>query len=124
MNLTDLIWFLGTFIGVYLFYLFYQIIRHRKYKPNKVPVELMLLIKKYHLDMSKINYQKIMNLIGLVSAFDIAFSATFVMKYIENIYLAILIGTVIFIPLIVITYSFIGKYYVKKGKIKNGYKKN
>ncbi len=124
MELTDLFWFLGTFLGVYLFYLFYQIIRHRKYDPNKVPVELVLLIKKYHLDMSKINYQKIMNIIGLVSAFDIAFTATFVMKYIENIYLAILIGTVIFIPLILITYNFIGRYYIKKGKVKDGHKKN
>ncbi len=74
--------------------------------------------------MDKINYKSIMNKIALVSAFDIAFAGTFVMHFIDNVYLAIIMGAVLFIPLIIITYSFIGKYYVKKGLIKNGNKKN
>ena len=74
--------------------------------------------------MDKINYKSIMNKIALVSAFDIAFIGTFVMHFIDNIYLAIIMGAVLFIPLIIITYSFIGNYYVKKGLIKNGNKKN
>lgn len=91
---------------------------------KRVPVELLLLIKKYKLDIDKINYRSIMNKIALVSAFDIAFIAVFVMKFIENVYLSIIIGGVLFIPLILITYNFIGIYYVRKGMIKNGNKKN
>ncbi len=124
MKLIDLYWFLGTFIVVYLFYFFFQILRKKKLDKNKIPVELMFLIKKYHLDMDKINYRSIMNKIALVSAFDIAFIAVFVMRFIKNIYLSILIGGVLFIPLILITYSFIGIYYKKKGLIKNGNQKN
>ena len=61
---------------------------------KRVPVELLLLIKKYKLDIDKINYRSIMNKIALVSAFDIAFIAVFVMKFIENVYLSIIIGGV------------------------------
>ena len=124
MNLNDLWWFLGTFLTVYLLYFFYQVVRVKKFNPDKVPVELLFLIKKYHLDMQKVKYQKIMNLIALISAFDIAFTAVFVMKYIKNIYLAIIIGAIIFIPLILITYNFLGVYCIKKGMTINGNKKN
>ena len=117
MKLTDLYWFLGTFVVVYLFYFFFQILRHKKINKNKVPVELLYLIKKYKLDIDKIKYTSVMNKIALVSAFDIAFIATFVMRFIKNVYLAIVLGGVLFIPLIMITYSFIGLYYKKKGLV-------
>ena len=122
--ISDLIWFLGTFLVVYLFYFFFQILRHKKINKKKVPVELLYLIKKYNLDIDKIKYTSIMQKIALISAFDIAFIATFVMRFINNIYLAIILGGVLFIPLIMITYGFIGRYYKKKGLIKNGNKKN
>ncbi len=118
MDITDLYWFLGTFLVVYLFYYFYQIFRKKTYNPKKVPVELVFLIKKYKLDMDNINYQSIMKKIGLASAFNIAFTATFVFAFIKNIYLAILIGAVMLVPLIFITFNFIGIYYRKKGLIK------
>ena len=124
MELTDLYWFLGTFVVVYLFYLFFLVIRKREYNPNKVPVELHFLIKKYKLDMGKIKYQSIMNLIGLASAFVIAFTSTFVFRFIKNIYISIIVGAIMLIPLIFITFNFIGTYYKKKGMVKNGNKKN
>lgn len=65
-----------------------------------------------------------MNIIGLVSAFDIAFISTFVFAFIKNIYIAVLVGMIMFIPLIFITFNFIGKFYVKKGLVRNGNKKN
>ena len=119
MSLYDLYWFLGIFIVIYVFYLFFSVLKKKKFNKNKVPVELRLLINKYRLDMSKINYR-----IGIVSSFDIAFVATFVFKYIKNEILMFLIGSVMLIPLIVITFSFIGKYYVKKGCVIDGNKEN
>lgn len=124
MSLYDLYWFLGIFIVIYVFYLFFSVLKKKKFNKNKVPVELRLLINKYRLDMSKINYRGIMNRIGIVSSFDIAFVATFVFRYIKNEILMFLIGSVMLIPLIIITFSFIGKYYVKKGCVINGNKEN
>ena len=74
--------------------------------------------------MSKINYRSIMNMIGLASSFVISFTATFIFKYIKNELLMILIGGLMIIPLIFITFNFIGLYYRKKGCVTNGNKKN
>ncbi len=125
MNIYDFIWFIGTFIVVYMVYLFAYILgKKKKYDPNKVPQELVFLIRKYRLDISKINYKKIMNQIGLVCAFDIAFTSAFIFAFIKNIYLAIFLGAIMLIPLIIISFGFLGKYYEKKGLIINGNKKN
>jgi len=120
MELVDLYWFIITFIIVYLFYLISFVFKKQEFNPEKIPVELHFLIKKYKLDMKKIKYKSIMNIIGLVSAFDVSFTATFVFKFIKNIYIAIIVGAIMLIPLIFITFNFIGSYYRKKGMIKNG----
>lgn len=124
MNTNDLFWFLGTFVIIYLFYLIFNVLGKKEYNSKHVPVELKYLIKKFKLDMSKIKYQNIMHKIALVSAFDIAFTATFVFKFIKNIFLRFLIGVFMLVPLIIITFNIIGKYYQKKGMIKNVNKKN
>ena len=124
MNLEDLWWFLGIFLVIYIFYLIFGVLKKKKFNVDKIPVELRFLIKRYHLDMSKINYRSIMNMIGLASSFVISFTATFIFKYIENELLMILIGGLMIIPLIFITFNFIGLYYRKKGCVTNGNKKN
>ena len=121
MKLSDLYWFIITFMIVYLYYLLRYIIgKKKKYDVNRVPQELLYLIYKYRLDMSKIKYKKIMNQIGIVCAFDMAFTSTFIFKFIKNIYVGMLIGAVVLFLLIYITFGYIGKYYKKKGLIKNG----
>ena len=125
MKIYDLYWFIGTFLVVYLFYLFHYIVgKNKKYNQNKVPQELAFLIRKYRLDMKKISYKKIMNTIGLICAFDVAFTSTFMFCFVKNTYLAIFVGAIMLIPLIIITFGFIGNYYEKRGMIINGNKKN
>ena len=124
MSLYDLYWFLGIFIVIYVFYLFFSVLKKKKFNKNKVPVELRLLINKYRLDMSKINYRGIMNRIALVSSFDIAFVATFIFRFIESVFWAIVVGAIMIVPVILITFNFIGLYYTKKGCVVNGNKKN
>ena len=124
MDKSILFWFLGTFIIIYIFYLIFYVIKRKKYDENKVPTELVYLIRKFHLDMKRINYRKLMNQIGIASAFDIAFTGTFIFIYIKNVFLSILLGTVMLVPLIIITFNFIGNYYKKKGLVTNGNKKN
>ena len=124
MKLIDLFWFIGTFIFIYLIYLFSYVIGSKKLNKDKIPLELMFLVRKYRLDLKKINYKKTMNFIGLICAFDISFTATFMFYYVKNLYLSILIGAIMLIPLIIITFNLIGKYYEKRGMIINGNEKN
>ncbi|MBQ8891833.1 MAG: hypothetical protein IJ068_03100 [Bacilli bacterium] len=125
MKIYDLYWFIGTFLVVYLFYLFHYVIgKKKKYNPDKVPQELLYLIRKYKLDMKEINYKKVMNQIGLICAFDIAFTSTFMFMFVKKIYFSILIGAVMLVPLIIITFDLLGRYYKKKGIDNNGNKKD
>ena len=125
MKIYDLYWFIGTFLVVYLFYLFHYVIgKKKKYNPDKVPQELLYLIRKYKLDMKEINYKKVMNQIGLICAFDIAFTSTFMFMFVKKIYFSILIGAVMLVPLIIITFDLLGRYYLKKGRKENGNKKD
>ena len=125
MKLYDVYWFIGTFLVVYLFYLFHYVIgKKKKYNKDKVPQELLYLIRKYKLDMKEINYKKVMNQIGLICAFDIAFTSTFMFMYVKKIYFSILIGAVMLVPLIIITFDLLGRYYLRKGKKENGNKKD
>ena len=125
MKISDLYWFIIIFIIVYVFYLIRYIIgKKKKYDPNNICQELMYLINKYRLDMKKIKYKRIMNQISISCAFGIAFASTFTFRYVKNIYLGMLLGAIILIFLIMISFNLIGKYYEKKGMIKDGNKKD
>lgn len=125
VGIFNLYWFIGAFITVYLLYLIFYIIRYKEYDEKKGTIEVVFLIKRYKLDMKKIHYRVFLNIIGLVAAFDIAFVSTFITLFIKNIYLSLIIGGIMLVPVIIITFGFVGKYYVKKGFVKNDkHKKN
>ena len=125
MKIYDLYWFLGIYLVVYLFYLFHYVVgKNKKYDSNKVPQELLFLVRKYKLNMKEISYKKIMNQIGLICAFDISFTSTFMFIFVKNVYLSLLIGAIMLVPLIIITFDLLGKYYIRKERRKNGNEKN
>lgn len=97
--------------------------RNMKKKNDKYSVELIYIINKYKLDLNKINIKKLLRIICIVSSIDISFTVL-VIDIINNIYLQILIGFIFIIPLIIITFGYIGNYYSKKGMIKNEYERN
>lgn len=137
--MKQVILFLLTFIFVFLFYQIF-IIRKAKIKKGKKskkklfkkkknnkgkedilpkkPMEIKLLESKYKLDLDKINYNRLLLVVSLVSSLDISILVTLVL-IIDNYLLQILLALVLAFPLILLSYSFIGKYYVKKGLIKN-----
>ena len=137
--MKQVILFLLTFIFVFLFYQIF-IIRKAKIKKEKKskkklfkknknnkgkedilpkkPMEIKLLESKYKLDLDKINYNRLLLVVSLVSSLDISILVTLVL-IIDNYLLQILLALVLAFPLILLSYSFIGKYYVKKGLIKN-----
>ena len=96
----------------------------------KFPTEVEILIVKYHIDLSKVNYKKVLKLVGLMCSIDIGLILGIVSYMpIENIYIKILVGGVIMIPLILISYAVLGSYFKKKDLVikkpqKKGKKKN
>lgn len=104
--------FLVIFLLVYLFYYFFSVRKARK-NGKKVPVEVQYLLIKYQINLKKIKYKKFVNSVALLGSFDIALVGTIVL-FLDNIFFQLLIGFALFIPVILISFRFVGNYYQKK----------
>ena len=120
--MRELLMFLMCYIVVFILYQIFIVSRakknKKKKKDKKEPVEVIYLEKKYKLDLKKINYNQLLQIVALVSSFDIALTVSLIML-INNFILEIIVGFVSIIVLIVVSYHFIYLFYKKKGMIKH-----
>lgn len=126
--MQELILFILTFVLVFIIYkiiIFSKTIRHEtKKKKNNVienyyrPMEVKYLVNRYKLDLSKIHYGKLLNMISLVSALDLSIIITLA-SISDNFYIQLLIAFISMIPIILISYHLVYLHYKKKGMIKN-----
>ena len=115
--MTEIVVFLLTFLVVLLIYELILVRKYKKGNSDKRPVEVTYLLNRYNLNLKKVNYKKLLNIVSLVSSFDIAVVVT-VMGLTDNFLLEILIGCFLTIILILSSYSIVGKIYQKKGYTK------
>lgn len=107
--------FLIVFAIIYLFYLISVILQKSKMDKFKKSNQVMFFVKRYNLDVDKIDMTKFTNVLGLANAFIIA--TAFLSTYlVDNFILQLLVGFLVLLPLMLIVYSLIGKFY--KGSIK------
>lgn len=104
-------WFLFSFILIYIVYYLFFIRKTRR--GIKVPAEAQYLISLYKLDVSLFSYHKFMKIVGLVTSLDIAIIATIVAK-VDGIVWQILFGFVAVVPVIILSFLLLGKYYQRK----------
>lgn len=95
----------------------------KKSDNGKIPVEVDYLVSVYKIDIKKINYKKFLHIISLVASFDMAITVI-IINFIKNIYLQILVGFFVLLPLIYLSYKFVGTYYKKKGMTNNDNERN
>ena len=108
-----LVIFLVSFIVVYLAYLLTVINNKKKLEKFKTSNQVLLLVKKYNIKVTDSNVKMLAQLVALSNAFIIAISITLV-ELVNNLILKVLVAFVTIIPLILISYSLIGKYMLKK----------
>ena len=116
--MKQIILFLLTYIFVFIIYKVMLIGKNKKRNSKKKPMEVKYLETKYNLDLKKLNYKNLLRIIALVSSLDISLIVTIAFLF-ESYLLELLIILVLRIPTIIISYSFVGNYYVKKGMIKD-----
>ena len=108
-----LLGFIISFLIVYLFYLFTVILQTKRYDKFKKSNQVMYFVKKYKINVNKLNMKKFTNILGLTNSLII--SIAFTMTYlVDNLILQLLIGLIVLIPLIFIFYSLIGNYLKRK----------
>ena len=108
-------YFLISFVIVYLFYLFTVILQKKRYDKFKKSNQVLYFVKKYKLDMNKINMFKFTNILGLTNSFIIALTFTIICLF-NNIFIQLILALIIILPLMFIAYHLIGKYFEKGGK--------
>ena len=115
-------------IVTYILYYFISINRYDKFGHSKkknvsdyaaLPQAANYFIDKYKIDQEKINFKALLKLIALVLGIDIAIMCIPVALLIKNEILQVLIGTLVLIPLYLISLKILGKYFKKKGLVKN-----
>ena len=116
--LEELVLFLLCFFLILLVYELFIVRKAKKNKGKKHPMEVKYLIAKYHLNMRKVDYPQLLQIVSLVSSFDIAFIVSIVMifdSYLGQI-LAILI---LVLPVILLSYHLVGMFFRKRGMTKD-----
>ena len=112
----ELVLFVLTYLFVFIIYEIF-IVRSAKKNKNdkkkKEPIEVRYIMKKYNLKMKDVNYNQLLQLVAIISSFDIALVVS-IMFLIKNFILEILTGVVLIIVLILISYNIVGKFYRKK----------
>ena len=116
--MEELFLFLLSFIFVFVLYQIFVIRRAKKKKKSRQPIEVTYLIYKYHLDVDNINYNQLLQLIALVSSFDIALIVTVVMN-LSNFFLEIIGGFLLTFVTILLGYHLVYFFYKNKGMIKS-----
>ncbi len=116
--MRHIVLFIMTYIFVFFIYQVFVVSKAKRRNSKKRPIEVNYLIKKYNIDIGKLNYKKLLMTISLVSSLDISVIVTVILLF-DNYLLEIVIAFLMVIPVILISYSFVGKYYVKRGMIIN-----
>ena len=116
--MEEIILFIMTFILVYIFYQIFIIKVATRRNSKKKPPEVNYLVYKYDIDIKKVDYKKFLNLIAVVSSFDISLIVSLV-SLSDSFLIEIIIAIVSVIVIFLISYHLVGIYYRKKGCIKN-----
>lgn len=105
-----LIIFVVTFCILYAIYYFFII---RKCKKNKefVPVEVNLILIRYHINTKKIDLYQMIKLVSLVTVTILSMVITIVLEFSLNTFLSIIIATIVSVIFAILCYDIIGKIY-------------
>ncbi len=118
--MNNILLFLITYIFVLLIYEIFIVYRTKKRKAkgiSKEPMEVMYLINMYKLDIKKVNYNQLLQIISFVSSLDITIVVNLVTLP-SNFIIRIILAFVSVLGSILLSYYLVYLYYKKKGLIK------
>jgi len=85
----------------------------------ELPSEVKYFVKKYNVDLDKINLRGLLKLTGFVLGIDITIVTIFVLLVLESVVWQVVVASILIIPIYLISLKFLGKYFKKKGLIKD-----
>ncbi len=124
--MEEIILFFMSFVFIFVIYQIFLVgpakRRARDKKKNdrdkKELVEIKYLVKRYRLDLDKVSYNQLLQIVALVSSFDISLVVSIIMA-LNNFLMEIVIGFVSTLLIIMMSYHLVYLFYKKKGMIIN-----
>ncbi len=124
--MREIILFILCFIVVLTSYELFLVKPMKKYRANKSKrkkekkelVEIRYLVYKYGLDLKKVNYNQLLQIVALTSSIDITIIVTIIAAF-DNYLLSLALCLVLSVPIIILSYWFVFKFYKKRGMIKD-----
>ncbi len=105
-----LIDFLLIFLVVYLVYLLFLNKKKKDYSSLKDGDFVKIFVRKYNINVDKVNYKLLINVVSLINSIIIAFTSTVILK-IDNIIWSIIVAFVILFILVYLLFGLAGKYF-------------
>lgn len=96
----------------------YRANKSKRKKEKKELAEIRYLIYKYKLDLKKVNYNQLLQIVALTSSLDITIIVT-IISFIDSYLLSLVLCMILVIPIIMISYWLVFKFYKKRGMIKD-----
>ncbi len=123
--MEELVLFILSFILVLIVYEIFIVTpakrrkskRGRKSKDKEV-LEVLYLVKRYRLDLEKVNYNQLLQIVAITSSLDISIICSLIMLF-DNFIIRILVGGLSIVLVLLISYHIVYLFYKKKGMIKN-----
>ena len=112
--MKELLWFLVTFALLYLGFYVLILKNKKSLQKYKTSREVTYLVKRYHLNLDKIDFKKFASDLFLMNDFILSLTVSIIMNITANIFLIIILAVIIIVSLILIGYSLIGKHYKRK----------
>ncbi len=123
---------LGTIITIIIIYIIYYFVSIKRYDKaghlkNKkatdfegLPAEVKYFVIKYKIDLEKVNLRGVLKLIALILGIDIAIvSMIALLIFKDDVVLQAVLAFALLFPIYLISLKFVGKYFKKKGLVKN-----
>jgi len=121
--IRELLLFILSYIVVFLLYRIFIIKKAERKKKSKEPFEVTYLVNRYRLDLDRINYKRLLNVVSFVSSFDIALVVVIILLF-KSFILEIIVGFISTLIIILVSYHLVYLVYKKKGMIKDEHKRN
>ena len=126
MILNLLVDFVLMFLVIYLVYLLFVNRKKSNYYALKENDFIKMFVKRYNINIEKVNYKLLINVIALINSLIIAFTSTIILK-IESIIWSIIVAFVVLFLLEYSLFEIVGRYFKKlegQVKVKEKKKKN
>ncbi len=128
--MKEILLFVLSFLLLFVVYELYIVRRakprkDKKGKDKKIvePMEVSYLVNRYHLDLEKVNYNKLLHVIAFTSSLDIVIVVSIVL-FIKNFILQMIVGFICIFVVILLSYHIVYLIYKRGGMVKDGLQKN